>query len=139
MALQKTADLGGLFPHDKVFSFVAKIVCLSKQVSYVSSSKSLLYCIAQVGTYTIQSYGLKHKRTILKNNISIGNSKALERKDLIDKLSTENVPLFLFCLETLLLWQKEAEVELISVFEGEPCSDTHSLVIFVLTTALSNS
>ena len=78
MALQKTADLGGLFPHDKVFSFVAKIVCLSKQVSYVSSSKSLLYCMAQVGTYTIQSYALKYKRTILKNNISIGNSKALE-------------------------------------------------------------
>ena len=51
LALQKTADLGGLFPHDKVFSFVAKIVCLSKQVSYVSPSKSLLYCMAQLPTY----------------------------------------------------------------------------------------
>ena len=92
--------------------------------------------MAQVGTYTIQSYALKYKRTILKNNMSIGNSKALERKDLIDKLSTENVPFVLFCLATLLLWQKEAEVELISVFEGEPYSNTQSLVIFVLTTAL---
>ena len=64
------------FPMTKFSLLLLKLFVLANK-SHMSALLKACCTVWPKQVHTIQSYALKHKRTILKNNISIGNSKAL--------------------------------------------------------------